>query len=170
MLEILIVEDSAGDLRLIREALHDVRVPVHLTVITDGEQAIEYLRHRQAPRPSLILLDLNLPKITGDDVLREVKSDEYLRAIPVVVFSSSRSPVHITQAYQAGANGYVCKPQDLEEFLHATRAIVEFWGSLAALPSPGAGRWNRSSGGGGRAQENPPSPKVMSAGRSHPIE
>lgn len=140
MFEILLVEDSAGDLRLIREALHDVHLPVHLNVMTDGEQAVGFLRHRDPPRPALILLDLNLPKITGDDVLKEIKGDADLRAIPVVVFSSSRSPAHITEAYQAGANGYVCKPQDLDEFLHAARTIVEFWGSLAALPSPGAVR------------------------------
>jgi chemotaxis family two-component system response regulator Rcp1 len=142
MLEILLVEDSASDLRLIREALREMSLNVHLNVVTDGEQAIDYLRrrgtHAAVMRPSLILLDLNLPKVAGEDVLREVKSDDALKSIPVIIFSSSQSPQHIGQAYQMGANGYVCKPQDLEEFLHATQGIVTFWGSLAALPS-GAG-------------------------------
>ncbi len=174
MLEILLVEDSAGDLRLIREALQDTSVPVHLNVVTDGEQAIEFLHHRgghtEAIRPSLILLDLNLPKVAGEDVLRDVKSDEDLRAIPVVIFSSSQSPLHITQAYEMGANGYVCKPQDLEDFLNATQGIVSFWGSLAALPASGPARRRRSSIIGSHPDPPPDKPRSMgAAGSDHPI-
>ncbi|MCC7496189.1 MAG: response regulator [Bryobacterales bacterium] len=168
MFEIMLVEDDAGDLRLIREALRDVTLPVHLNVLTDGEQAMEFLRRRETVCPSLIVLDLNLPKITGDDVLRKVKSDEDLRTIPVVVFSSSRSPAQIAHAYQLGANGYVCKPQELEEFLGATRTIVEFWGSLAALPSQNSSHWKRHAGESGREGDNSPDSRTLGATPSHP--
>ena len=137
--EILLVEDSPGDVQLTVEALRDARVHNTLHVVTDGEEALAFLRRQgpwaEAPRPDLVLLDLNLPRKSGREVLAEVKADPDLRRIPVVILSTSENPDDIRAAYDLAANCYVTKPQDLDEFIGAVRAIDTFWLSLAKLPA-----------------------------------
>ncbi len=137
-LEILLVEDNEGDVRLTREALKDVNVQAHLSVVNDGEEAIAFLRrqgfHSSASRPDLMLLDLNLPKKNGHDVLAEVKNDQELQSIPVVVLSSSSLDEDISKAHELYANCYVTKPTDLNEFWIVIKNIVEFWLTVAKTP------------------------------------
>ncbi|HEX8203480.1 MAG TPA: response regulator [Isosphaeraceae bacterium] len=136
--EILLVEDNPGDVRLTREALKEGRVPCRVTVAPDGEEALAVLRHRgrhaAAARPDLILLDLNLPRKGGQEVLAEIKADPLLRRIPVVILTSSRAEPDVRAGYDHHANCYVAKPADLGEFLRVVAAIVEFWLTIAALP------------------------------------
>ena len=138
-IEILLVEDSPGDVWLIRETLLQGSVPKNIFVVHNGEQALDYIRQRGAYtdvlRPDLILLDLNLPRRDGLEVLREVKNDPELRAITVVVLTTSNSPVDVNAAYNANANCYVVKPVDYERFTVAIRGIEEFWMSMATLPT-----------------------------------
>jgi CheY-like chemotaxis protein len=137
-IEVLLVEDNPGDVRLTHEALKEGRTPTRLNVVGDGEAALDFLRRRgrytQAPRPALILLDLNLPRRSGREVLAEIKADEQLRSIPVVVLTSSQAEQDVRAAYHLNANCYVTKPADLEEFLRVMRALEEFWLSVAQLP------------------------------------
>ncbi|WP_447969116.1 response regulator [Nitrospira sp. M1] len=137
-LEILLVEDNEGDVRLTREALKDVKVPARLSVVYDGEEALAFLRrhdlYADAARPDLILLDLNLPKKSGHEVLAEIKSDENIQAIPVVVLSSSAQDDDIFKAHERFANCYVTKPVDLNEFWNLIKHIVEFWLVIAKIP------------------------------------
>ena len=137
--EILLVEDNPGDVRLTQEALKDGDIPHHLHVVNDGEEAMSYL-HRQwpfdsVPRPDLILLDLNLPKKDGRQVLEDVKTDPELRQIPIVVLTTSRADYDIASAYDLQANCYIQKPVDLNQFWTIVRWIEKFWLSTAALPS-----------------------------------
>ncbi len=136
---ILLVEDNAGDVRLTREALLEADVAVDLVAVPDGEQALEYLRgegeHAGAPRPDLILLDLNLPRKDGREVLEEIKADPGLRSIPVVVLTSSESEKDILRAYELHANCYVSKPVDLGQFLDVVKAIEGFWVEIVKLPA-----------------------------------
>lgn len=137
-IDILLVEDNPGAVRLTREALRDEGVRTRLHVAADGEEAMAFLRNEggfsQAPRPDLILLDLNLPGKKGSEVLAEVKSDPELQRIPVVVLTTSEDQADISAAYGYHANGYITKPVDLEEFLRAVRAIEEFWFRTVRLP------------------------------------
>lgn len=137
-IEILLVEDNPGDARLTLEAFKEGRVLNHLTVINDGAEALEYLRregpHADAKQPDLVLLDLNLPKKDGREVLAEVKSDARLRNIPVVVLTTSAAPEDVKKAYGEHANCYITKPVDLEQFLHVVQSIENFWLSLVKLP------------------------------------
>ena len=136
-LKILLVEDSPSDVRLIREALKDATVPVQITVARDGVEASEHLRRAeagQATRPDLVLLDLNLPRKNGKEVLAEIKATPNLKQIPVLVMTSSRSDEDIAQAYSLNANCYITKPGDLHEYVHVVRAIEEFWFLTATLP------------------------------------
>lgn len=139
--EVLLVEDSPADARLAREALLEGRIPKRVSIVTDGAQAIEFVRRRgefaHAPRPDLVLLDLNLPKRDGIEVLREIKNDPALRAITVIVLTTSQFPKDVTTAYEASANCYIVKPVDLDAFYHVMHGIEEFWMSLATLPSLG---------------------------------
>ena len=136
--EILLVEDNAGDVRLVREALAGGAVPVRLTVVRNGEEALSRLGHEGAHagtrRPDLILLDLNLPRVGGRELLAEIKADPCLRRIPVVVLTSSDAEHDILDAYDRHANCYVRKPLDLEDFLRVLRHIAEFWLTVAKLP------------------------------------
>src|SRR5579863_5431780 len=121
-LRILVVEDSPSDVRLIREALKDATVPVQIMVARDGVEATEYLAHSetgQAPRPDLILLDLNLPRKDGKEVLAEIKASPSQKQIPVLVMTSSRADEDISEAYSLSANCYITKPVDLREYVHA---------------------------------------------------
>ncbi len=137
-IEILLVEDSPSDTELTIEALKDGKVANHLSVVEDGVQAIDFLRRRneysQAVRPDLILLDLNLPCKDGREVLAELKADEDLKKIPVVVLTTSRADRDILCAYQLSANCYITKPVDFKQFLEVVRSIEHFWLSVVTLP------------------------------------
>jgi CheY-like chemotaxis protein len=139
--EILVVEDNPGDQRLIQEALGKGRH--RLRFASDGVEALDYLYRRgkfaQTERPALIILDLNLPKKDGADVLAEIKRDQQLRCIPVVVFTTSRAESDIAASYASHANCYVTKPHDLEEYLRAIGNLEKFWLSTVTLP-PADGR------------------------------
>ena len=135
---ILLVEDNAGDVRLTREALREVGIAVDLVAVPDGEAAIDYLRgtgeHAGAARPDLILLDLNLPKKNGLEVLEEVKRDPALLRIPVIMLTTSSSARDVTACYDRGVNCYVVKPLDLDDFTRLVQAINSFWFGVAHLP------------------------------------
>lgn len=131
--EVLLIEDNPGDVRLTREALAAASVEIRLTVLNDGEQAIAYLR-RPGARPDLILLDLNLPRVDGGDVLAAIKVDARLRAIPVVVLTSSEAPRDIARVYDLHANCCVTKPLELDRYIEAVRAVAEFWLTRVVLP------------------------------------
>ena len=136
--EVLLVEDSPGDVRLTREALKDAKVHINLHVTSDGMEAMEFLRREgkwaEAPRPDLILLDLNLPRKSGREVLEEIKKDPAFMGIPVVILTTSASDRDILQSYLLHANCYITKPVDLEGFLKVVRSIDSFWLSIVKLP------------------------------------
>jgi len=137
-LRILLVEDSPGDVRLTEEALCDAPMVERLDVARDGEEAMEFLRgrgaHAGAERPDLVLLDLNLPRKDGREVLEELKGDRELRRIPVVVLTTSAADRDILRSYDLHVNSYVTKPIDLDEFSSVVRSIQEFWGGVVQLP------------------------------------
>lgn len=139
---ILLVEDSAGDVELARVAISGFKIANRLFVVSDGVEALDFLHrrglHQDVPRPGLILLDLNLPKLNGREVLAEIKEDEDLKSIPVVVLSSSRDEQDIVQAYRLHANCFITKPIDLGQFLRIIRTIEDFWLTIVRLPSPEA--------------------------------
>ncbi|MBA2245004.1 MAG: response regulator [Gemmatimonadetes bacterium] len=136
--EILLVEDNPGDVRLTREALREGKVRNNLNVASDGVEALAYLRregqYAGATRPDLILLDLNLPKKDGREVLAEIKQDPSLRHIPVVILSSSPAEQDIIRAYDLHANCYVTKPVDLDQFITVVKSIEDFWFTIFRLP------------------------------------
>lgn len=137
--EILLVEDNPGDVRLTREALKEGKVRNNLYNAPDGVEALRFLRregeHAGAVCPDLILLDLNLPRKDGREVLEEIKADPDLRHIPVVVLTSSEAEQDIVRAYDLHANCYVTKPVDLDQFIHVVRSIEDFWFTIVKLPS-----------------------------------
>ena len=136
--EILLVEDNPGDVRLTREALKDAKVANNLNVVNDGEQALDYLNRRgrfaDATRPDLVLLDLNLPKVDGREVLASIKADQDLRRIPVVVLTTSSAEEDILRSYDLHANCYVTKPVEFDSFLKIVESIDDFWLSIVRLP------------------------------------
>ncbi|MGO9232087.1 MAG: response regulator [Bryobacteraceae bacterium] len=138
-IEVLLVEDNPGDVRLTMEAMRESKVLVNLSVAPDGEEALAFLRkegtHQGAPRPDLILLDLNLPKKDGREVLAEIKVDVDLRRIPVVVLTTSRAEEDILRTYNLHANCFITKPVDLDQFLTVVGSIGEFWFSVVRLPT-----------------------------------
>jgi len=137
-IEILLVEDSPSDIDLTMAALAAAKVCNHLSVVEDGVQAVEFLRreggYAQAPRPDLILLDLNLPRKDGREVLAEIKADETLKAIPVVVLTTSQAEKDVLRAYALQANCYISKPVDFQQFLGVIGAIEGFWLAVVKLP------------------------------------
>jgi chemotaxis family two-component system response regulator Rcp1 len=137
-IEVLLVEDSPGDVRLTREAFKDAKVHINLQVVSDGAEAMAFLGHEgkyaNAQRPDLILLDLNLPKKDGREVLAELKESEALKSIPVVILTTSASETDIQGSYQHHANCYITKPVDLEGFLKVVKSIDNFWLSVVNLP------------------------------------
>jgi len=137
-IEVLLVEDSPGDVRLTREAFKDAKVHISLHVAADGAKAMAFLKregeYTNAPRPDLILLDLNLPKKDGREVLAEIKVDPALKTIPVVVLTTSSSEADILRSYQLHANCYITKPVGLEGFLTVVKSIDSFWLSVVRLP------------------------------------
>ncbi|HHP7244702.1 MAG TPA: response regulator [Elainellaceae cyanobacterium] len=137
-IEILLVEDSPGDVRLTQEVLQEAKVLNHLYVVQDGVEAMAFLRHEgkftTAPKPDLILLDLNLPKKDGREVLMDIKSDDTLRRIPVVVLTTSQAEEDILKTYELHGNCYITKPVDLSQFIRVVRSIEDFWLSIVELP------------------------------------
>ena len=141
-IDILLVEDNPGDADLAREALQDSKINNNLYVAADGIEAMAFLKkrglHREAPRPDLILLDLNLPRKDGREVLRDIKADDDLRRIPVVILTTSSADEDVIQSYNLHANCYITKPIDLDQFLKVVHSIEDFWLSIVVLPPNGA--------------------------------
>jgi len=141
MRHLLVVEDDPGDVLLTREALADASGPLSVHVVADGEQAVDFLRgqggHRGAPRPDLVLLDLNLPRLDGREVLARIKTDPGLRTIPVVVLTTSKAAEDVTRSYELHANAFVTKPAELDRFLAVVRHIGEFFLDVVRLPARG---------------------------------
>ena len=139
MIQILLVEDDPGDVLITREAFADNKVRNHLSVVSDGEAAMAFLRREgefaSAPRPDLVLLDLNLPRKAGHEVLAEIKSDADLQRIPVVILTTSDAEEDILRSYDLHANAYVTKPVDFDRFLNAVRQIDDFFVTVVKLPS-----------------------------------
>ena len=137
-IEILLVEDSPSDTDLTLEALKDFKVCNHVSVVEDGVLAMQFLRRQgpyaQAPRPDLIMLDLNLPRKDGREVLADIKADNDLKTIPIVVLTTSRAEQDILRAYQLNANCYINKPVDFSQFLDVVRSIESFWLFVVTLP------------------------------------
>ena len=137
-IEILLVEDNEGDVHLTLEALDRAKVRNRVHVATDGVEAMAYLRregvHATMPRPDLVLLDLNLPRMDGREVLEQMKRDEHLKTIPVVVMTTSSAEEDIIRSYALQANCYVTKPVDLHQFLHVVNSISDFWLQVVKLP------------------------------------
>jgi CheY-like chemotaxis protein len=137
-IEILLIDDNAGDARLAREALRDAKVANNLSWVADGVEAMSYLRregqHAAAPRPELILLDLNLPRKDGREVLAAIKADERLKRIPVVILTTSQAEEDIIKAYHLNANCYISKPVDLDQFIKVVKTIEDFWLTIVKLP------------------------------------
>lgn len=138
-IEVLLVEDNPGDVRLTQEALKEGRIMNHLNVVQDGVEAMDFLTRRgkyeNSPRPDLILLDLNLPKKDGGEVLQEIKNDPELRRIPVMVLTTSSAEKDMQKAYDLHANCYITKPVDLNQFLEVVRSIEHFWFHIVTLPT-----------------------------------
>ena len=138
-IQILLVEDSPDDILLTREALKDAKIANELHAVMDGEAAMDFLRgegeYRDRVLPDVVILDLNLPKMDGREVLREIKQDDDLRRIPVIVMSTSGAEDDIRGAYDQHVNAYVQKPVDFDDFIRAVRSIEEFWLSIVRLPN-----------------------------------
>lgn len=137
--EFLLAEDNPGDVRLTKEALRESKISNNLNVVPDGVEAMAFLhregKYADAPRPDVILLDLNLPKKEGREVLAEVKADPSLRLIPVVIITSSEAEQDVLKTYELYANCYVTKPVDLEQFIKVIQSIETFWLTIVTLPS-----------------------------------
>ncbi len=136
--EILLVEDNEGDIGLVEEVFEEGRINNNLNITEDGEEAMEFLRKEgefaNSPRPDLILLDLNLPKKDGREVLEEIKEDENLRRIPVVVLTTSKAEKDILKSYDMHANSYITKPVDFDQFIKVIKSIEDFWLEVVKLP------------------------------------
>jgi CheY-like chemotaxis protein len=138
LVDILLVEDNPGDVRLTREALKEAKVANELSVVSNGEEALLYLRRQgnfsAAPRPDMILLDLNLPRMDGREVLAEIKADQNLKRIPVVILTTSSAEKDVLATYNFHANCYITKPVDLDQFLEVVKSIESFWLTIVRLP------------------------------------
>ncbi|MBL7776777.1 MAG: response regulator [Chitinophagales bacterium] len=136
---ILLVEDNPGDIRLTQEALKESNLDIHLDVVSDGEQAVDFLTHKgkyaDAVRPSIILLDLNLPKKNGIEVLREIKFNDVLKKIPVIVLTTSDADHDISKAYGLHANCYILKPVDFDDFAKVIKLVEVYWFNTVKLPN-----------------------------------
>jgi two-component system, chemotaxis family, response regulator Rcp1 len=139
VVDILLVEDNAGDVRLTREAFKEAKLRNQLHVVSDGVEAMEFLRHKgayaKAVRPHIVLLDLNMPRMNGREVLAAIKNDPDLRRIPVVILTTSEAETDIAKAYDLHANCYITKPVDLDQFLKVVQAIEDFWVTIVKLPA-----------------------------------
>ncbi|HLF47673.1 MAG TPA: response regulator [Chitinophagaceae bacterium] len=139
-IEILLVEDNEGDVVLTLEALQEAKVYNHVHVVRDGEEAIKFLKkqapYQEAVTPDIILLDINLPKMDGKEVLTEIKKDNRLKTIPVVILTTSEAEKDISYAYHHHANCYITKPVDFSKFMEVVQSIKNFWISIVQLPKP----------------------------------
>ncbi|MDZ8108228.1 MAG: response regulator [Nostoc sp. DedQUE12a] len=137
-IEVLLVEDNPGDAQLTRIALEDSKISIHLNVVEDGVEAMAFLRKQEkyveAAHPDIVLLDLNLPKKDGREVLAEIKADENLKRIPVVVLTTSQAEEDILKAYNLSANCYITKPVDFDQFVKIVKSIENFWFAIVKLP------------------------------------
>jgi two-component system, chemotaxis family, response regulator Rcp1 len=137
-IEVLLVEDSPGDVRLTQEAFHTVDPTIHLNVAVDGVEAMAFLKHEgryaDSPRPDLTLLDLNMPRMDGREVLARIKEDDSLKTLPIVILTTSDSDKDIARSYQLHANSYVCKPVQFTAFETLVKSIYDFWLTKAKLP------------------------------------
>ena len=142
-IEVLLVEDSPGDVRLMREAFREANMFVQLHVASDGMEAMAFLRHEgahiHAPRPDFILLDLNLPKMDGREVLAHIKEADNLKTIPTIILTTSEAEADILKSYQLQANCYLCKPVQLDAFETVVKSIKDFWLTRAKLPPQASG-------------------------------
>ena len=140
-IDILLVEDNPGDVRLTREALKEGKVLNTMQVVGDGIEALAFLRHEgpyaKSPHPDIILLDLNLPKKDGREVLAEIKNDPNLRRIPVVILTTSKAEEDIIKSYDLHANCFITKPVDLDQFIKVVKSVEEFWFTIVRLPPDG---------------------------------
>jgi CheY-like chemotaxis protein len=140
-ISVLLVDDDPGDVLMIEEALETIGAPRNVYVVNDGEEAVAFLRKTgqfaRAPRPDVVLLDLNMPRMDGRQVLAEVKGDDELRSIPIVVLTTSQSPADIVSSYSLHANAYVTKPLNLDELTEVIHKIDNFFSHVAALPGQG---------------------------------
>lgn len=138
LIEILLVEDNPGDADLVVEVLEDSRVRNELSIVEDGEEAMDFLykngKFSDSPRPDLILLDLNLPKMDGREVLEKIKSDSEFRRIPIVVLTTSKAEEDILRSYDLHANAYIAKPVDINQFINVIRIFEDFWLDIVKLP------------------------------------
>jgi len=138
VIEILLIEDNPGDVRLTEEALKEGKVLNNLNVVEDGEEALKFLyrqdKYQNAPRPDLILLDLNLPRKDGREVMAKLKADMTLKRIPIVVLTTSQAEQDIIESYELGVNCYITKPVDLDQFLDVVKSIEDFWLTVVTLP------------------------------------
>jgi two-component system response regulator len=145
LIDILIVEDNDGDARLIREVLNDNKILSSLYVVRDGVEAMDFLnnkgKYKTSPQPDLIILDLNLPRKDGREVLAEIKNNEELKYIPIVIMTISQAEEDILKSYNLHANCYITKPIDLNQFIKVVKSIEEFWFSIVKLP-PKRNNWN----------------------------
>lgn len=134
---VLLVEDNPGDTELTRQSLAASKLSINLTAVDDGEKALQYLKkeppYQKAERPDLVLLDLNLPKLSGGEVLRAIKTDKDLKSLPVIVLTSSEEETEVSKCYAEGANCYIVKPADFSSFLSVVKLIEDFWFSVAKL-------------------------------------
>lgn len=141
MIDILLVEDNPGDVRLTQEAFKDGKLRNNLHVAMDGEAAMDFLHRRgqfaDAPQPDLILLDLNLPRMNGREVLAAIKQDEALKRIPVVVLTTSQDEADVTESYRQFASSYIVKPVSMEKFIKVVASFKQYWLSVVKLPAPG---------------------------------
>jgi chemotaxis family two-component system response regulator Rcp1 len=138
-LEILLVEDNEGDIRLTIEAFKEAKIRNHIRVVRDGEEALAYLKkeasYADVETPDIILLDINLPKVDGKEVLNVMKTDPLLKSIPVIMLTTSSAESDVQESYANHANSYVIKPVDLDKFMEVIRSIEEYWISIVKLPS-----------------------------------
>ena len=137
-IDILLAEDSPGDAELAKEALEESNLKNRLYTVVDGQEALDFLykkgEYKNVPRPDLILLDLNMPKVDGREVLKVVKDDEHLRSIPIVILTTSRAEEDIVKTYNLHANCFISKPLNLDKFMEVVNAIENFWISIVTLP------------------------------------
>ncbi|MDD1775649.1 MAG: response regulator [Methanobacterium sp.] len=138
-IEILLIEDNQGDNRLTKEVFKEASVPNHIQIVTNGVEAMHFLNreeeYQNAAHPDLILLDLNIPKKDGREILKEIKENPELKCIPIIVLTTSQSEIDIKSTYDHFANAYITKPLDLNEFIEVIRSIEEYWLSTVELPS-----------------------------------
>jgi len=134
LMKILLVEDSLADVELTLDALQDAKVANEVTVVRDGAAALAHLRSQDVPSPDLVILDLNLPRLSGHEVLAVMKADDALRRIPVAVLSTSAAESDVAKTYDLGANCFLTKPVDIDQFVHVVQSIDDFWLGLVRLP------------------------------------